>query len=351
MNFYSARLLQGVSWSMEMEKCAIAKLQHVAWDSLIMRMNGMLKDLERSTILEAKYRLFCNSSTATAAATLEHSVLVGTTGYWPSRTLQPPLHLSSEISLVCDTYQKWYSSVHASHKLEWRFELGRADVEICFSDQCTRLCSVSTYQMIILLLFNRYKSCAYKDIKRCTGLSHSQLVAPLMSLVHAKIGILVKSPPSVDLTDACRFQLNPTFYSVPEKVFIVPTFQSVNPPHSTPRAVFLRNQVDIAIRKCAKHAYPQSITQESLVLLVQDRMFKLDIPVCYRLSSSSATLPSSSVTTASAPCGTENKPHVSTLTNGARIKASDVLLRIEAAITREELARDRNENNLYRYIP
>ena len=69
----------------------------------------------------------------------------------------------------CDRYKRFYLNQHSGHKLEWRFDQGQAELSVDFSSSCKKGLVCSTYQMMILLVFNSFKRVTYKQILDMTG--------------------------------------------------------------------------------------------------------------------------------------------------------------------------------------
>jgi cullin 3 len=71
----------------------------------------------------------------------------------------------------------------------------------------------STYQMLILLVFNSQLRVTAKEIREITGIPKTQLANHLLSLAHPKVQVLQKRPNSNKLADDHKFMLNANFKS------------------------------------------------------------------------------------------------------------------------------------------
>ncbi len=97
------------------------------------------------------------------------------------------LSLSLSLSLC-----RFYLNQHSGHKLEWRYDQGQAEITVDFSKECRKALVVSTYQMMLLLVFNSFKLVTYKQLLDVTGIPKSEVANHLLSLCHPRVGVLLK---------------------------------------------------------------------------------------------------------------------------------------------------------------
>lgn len=81
-------------------------------------------------------------------------------------------------------------------KLGWRYDQGQAELTLDFNATTSKVLVVSTYQMMILLVFNSNKRVTYKQMLEMTGVPKNQIAVHLLSLCHPKVGVLLKRPVS-----------------------------------------------------------------------------------------------------------------------------------------------------------
>jgi len=192
---------------------------------------------------------------------LQLNVNVCTTGYWPSRSVQPST-LPPEVTTACDKFKRYYLNAHSGHKLEWRLDQGQAELAISFSPKVRRTVVVSTYQMMILLVFNLLKTATFKQILDKTNIPRNDIVNHLMSLAHPKVNVLAKKPPTSALEDGHMFRINPAYKSTLLKVNVpvIVIKAAVKTGNSAGVELARRHQMDAAIvrimkaRKTMKHA-------------------------------------------------------------------------------------------------
>jgi cullin 3 len=90
------------------------------------------------------------------------------------------------------TFQAFYNSKHTGRKLTFINSLGTADL-ICAFPSCKREINVSTFAMVLLLIFNERSSYSYEELAAETGIGPKDLLATLASLYIGKYKILLKN--------------------------------------------------------------------------------------------------------------------------------------------------------------
>jgi len=306
--FLATRLLAGLCESEHSEKSMIAKLKTECGYQWTNKLEGMFKDVQLSKELMEKFRAHYDTVTEDD---LQLEVIVCTTGYWPSGK-KVPCKLPQELQNAVSQYKKFYLGAHGGRKLEMRMDSGQAELQVAFSKAVKRGLILSTYQMMILLVFNSQKVASLQQLIDITGIPLYEISNHLLSLCHPKVMVLLKRPNTKELEPDHKFMLNSKYTSQLMSV-VVPLLKSVD---QTPdqaaaqdKAIQLqrRHQMDASIvrimktRKTLKHA-----------LLVAE--------VIQQLS--------------------------------ARFKAqpNDIKKRIEALIEQEYLERDPNNRGTYNYL-
>jgi len=305
--FLATRLLAGLCESEHSEKSMIAKLKTECGYQWTNKLEGMFKDVQLSKELMEKFKGYYD----TTQEDLQLDVIVCTTGYWPSGK-KVPCKMPQELSNACNQYKKFYLGAHGGRKLEMRMDSGQAELQVAFSKAVKRGLILSTYQMMILLVFNSQKVASLQQLMDITGIPQYEISNHLLSLCHPKVQVLLKRPNTKDLEPDHKFMLNAKYTSQLMSV-VVPLLKSVDQtPEQTlaqDKAIQLqrRHQMDAAIvrimktRKTLKHAL-------------------LTAEVIQQLS--------------------------------ARFKAqpNDIKKRIEALIEQEYLERDPNNRGTYNYL-
>jgi len=241
------------------EKSMIAKLKTECGYQWTNKLEGMFKDVQLSRDMMAKFKKEVYDTEK--SEDLQLNVNVCTTGYWPSRSVQPS-NLPVDVSNSCDKFKRFYLNAHSGHKLEWRLDQGQAELATTFSPKVRRTLVVSTYQMMILLVFNQLKTATFKQILDKTNIPRNDIVNHLMSLAHPKVQVLAKKPPTSALEDAHMFRINPAYKSTLLRVNVPVIIIKAATGKAAGTGVELarRHQMDASIvrimkaRKTMKHA-------------------------------------------------------------------------------------------------
>jgi cullin 3 len=154
---------------------------------------------------------------------------------------------------------------YSGRRLNFQFDKGRADVQVFFTSKTKKILTVSTYQMILLSLFNNKDTLTYQEILEQSGIPREECFLQLLSMVHPTVKVLRKAPNTKDVEDDHKFAINPK-YTNPRTKVNIPIVTSLRPPN--PNAVveeekkiqiLRRHQIDAAIvrimksRKTLKH--------------------------------------------------------------------------------------------------
>lgn len=137
------------------------------------------------------------------------------------RTIYPPA-----IDRLKTSFEQFYAQRHSGRVLSWQGNMGTADVKANFPKASSRdgppkprthELNVSTYAMIILLLFNDIPASeflTFEEIQARTNIPTNELVRNLQSLAVApKTRVLIKAPMSKDIKASDRFSFNEGFSS------------------------------------------------------------------------------------------------------------------------------------------
>jgi len=299
------------------EKAMIAKLKHgnYAWTN---KLEGMFKDIQVSkqmlkTYLQGEGKRVCGN--------MQLEVNVCTPSFWPPLTnsygSKSKALVPANIEAITKSFSEFYARDHKGKRLEWRHEQGKAELQVKFNMKTKRTLVCSTYQMLLLLIFNEATApsyiLTYEYILRKIGLPDLQIGYHLLSLCHPQLKAVNKRPGSIAMSESDQLRINPSFKSKRMRV-IVPTMETPDAvkrrlkQHQQSQTRARNNQMDAAIvrimkaRKKMKH---NVLIQE--VLLALQRRF---VPTPQRIKG-----------------------------------------RIEILINQEYLERDENHRGTYNYLP
>ncbi len=248
------------------------------------------------------------------------NAIVCTGGVWPDRnnTYLMPV----DVSVDGETLTQKYKQDHPTHRLTWSATHGYADITIQFSDSGpVKEYTVSTIQMILLLLFNQRKVWTFEQILTHTRLPRNIISGPLLALCHPKVAMIHKTPPTCDLSHGTQFKLNPLGCADDVKHIPRDCQRKTSDSDSTGFQSWTRTQCDESILRVAKHFH--IIQHAELVERVVERLSKQKVPEWYRALSIGDTL---------------------------RVRPRDIRKRIEHAIENEILRRDETNRTLYHYV-
>lgn len=92
---------------------------------------------------------------------MEISVIVMTSTFWPMSHAAAPCSFPEEMIRASKSFEQFYLSRHSGRRLTWQPSLGNADVRVTFKSRKHEL-NVSTYALVILLLFENVDSMTYQ---------------------------------------------------------------------------------------------------------------------------------------------------------------------------------------------
>lgn len=227
----SKRLLMKRSVSMDAERQMISKMKLEVGSSFTQRIESMFKDMAISEDLASNYKKHVARLGDRDPDRAELDIYVLTSTMWPLDAMAPSYRddeakkpmciFPSEVEKIRRGFEKFYLDKHSGRRLTWQANMGTADLRAYFPEmkgnKKTRELNVSTYAMVILMLFNDLpegKSMTCEEIQAKTNIPLNELTRNLQSLAVApKTRILLKEPMSkeVELTD--NFYFNEGFQS------------------------------------------------------------------------------------------------------------------------------------------
>ncbi|KAJ5101624.1 hypothetical protein NUU61_003846 [Penicillium alfredii] len=232
----SRRLLMKRSASMDAERQMISKMKMEVGNQFTQRIEAMFKDMTVSEDLTAGYKEHIKRSGDPDSKRVDLEINVLTSTMWPMEmmantkdgTVQLPCIFPREIDSLKQSFEKFYLDKHSGRKLSWQASMGTADIRATFQRSSGKVqryeLNVSTYALVILLLFNDVpdgESLTYDDIQARTRIPDHDLIRNLQSLAVApKTRVLKKDPMSKDVKPTDRFFFNHDFQSPFMKVRI-----------------------------------------------------------------------------------------------------------------------------------
>lgn len=233
----SRRLLMKRSVSMDAERQMISKMKLEVGNTFTRRIEAMFSDIAVSEDLTSSFKNHVASLGDPDPRRCELDINVLTTTIWPldatsrsSRDGEMALDFifPPSIGSLKQGFETFYLSKHSGRRLTWHPSMGTAEIRAYFPESKgkikTRELNVSTYAMVILVLFNDVPSGASlscEEIQAKTNIPIDELTRNLQSLAVApKTRILLKSPMSKDVKPSDKFSFNESFYSQFTKIKI-----------------------------------------------------------------------------------------------------------------------------------
>jgi cullin 3 len=221
------RLLLSRSVSDDAERNMIAKLKTECGYQFTSKLEGMFTDMKLSNDTMDGFRAHLGRLEGNPLNGIDMAVYVLTTGFWPTQSAAK-CNLPSEILSCCEVFKKFYLSNHSGRRLTWQTNMGTAELKANFSGKKHEL-QVSTYQMVILLLFNDSSKMTYKEIFDATAIPAPDLKRNLAALTSAKHKILEKEGSAKSIEDNDVFIFNGKFKSKLFKVKVLSVAQKETP--------------------------------------------------------------------------------------------------------------------------
>ncbi|KAI9652120.1 MAG: Cullin-3 [Trizodia sp. TS-e1964] len=237
----SRRLLLGRSLSEEVERQMITKMKMAVGNTFTAKLEGMFKDMNTSRELVDGYRNIHNNDDRPEDSKIDLAPNILTMTFWPtdamslprteplplnnSSVYQAPCEFPAELTALMASFESFYNSKHNGRKLTWMANLGSADIRATFpklpGNETGRErkyeINVSTYAMVILLLFNSVSkgdSLTFQEIQARTLIPPNELSRNLLSLAVApKTRVLLKEPMNKDIKPTDKFLFNELFTS------------------------------------------------------------------------------------------------------------------------------------------
>jgi len=305
------RLLLGRSVSDDAERNMISKLKTECGYQFTSKLEGMFTDMKVSSdSMEAFKSHIKNQDNPLNGIDL--SVYVLTTGFWPTQSTAK-CNLPNEILKCCEVFRSFYMKSHSGRRLTWQTNMGSAELKASFGTKKHEL-SVSTYQMVILLLFNERTEYSFKEIREVTAIPIPDLKRSLVALANPKSKILEKTSNPDDLKkieDSDTFAYNGKFKSKLFKVKVM----------------------SVAQRET------ETETQETRQKVDEDRKLQIEAAIVITMKSRKTM---------------EHSDLIAEVTKqlSARFMPNPLIVkkRIESLIEREYLERSKNDRKVYNYL-
>ncbi|CAF2987351.1 unnamed protein product [Rotaria sp. Silwood2] len=179
----SRRLVNQLSASDDYEKLMISKLKETCSFQYTSKFERMVQDVDVSKNLMDEYQIYCTNKNLKSI--VDFSVMVLSSNSWPFSPL-PNVILPIELKETFDNFKDFYTHHHCGRKLILLYQYSKGELQICFTKQKYTL-QVSTYEIIVLLLFNEKLNWTVEEIQDKTQIQSDLLLQVVCSLLKIKI--------------------------------------------------------------------------------------------------------------------------------------------------------------------
>lgn len=226
------RLLLGKSISNDIEKQMISRMKLELGNNFTVKMESMFKDITISEELSSGFKEHIASLGDPDPKRVELGMIMMTGNAWPTEFLGGESAEGGKTKCIYPAvlerlkrgFEKYYGEKHSGRTVSWLGHLGQADIRATFPKvpvkeggfrERRHELNVSTYAMVILLLFNDLangQSLSFEEIQARTNIPANDLVRNLQSLAVApKTRVLLKEPAGRDVKPSDRFVFNEGF--------------------------------------------------------------------------------------------------------------------------------------------
>ncbi|KAK4748496.1 hypothetical protein SAY87_015082 [Trapa incisa] len=302
------RLLFDKSANDDHERSILTKLKQQCGGQFTSKMEGMVTDLTLARENQTNFEEYL-SNNANANPGIDLTVTVLTTGFWPSYK-SFDLNLPAEMVRCVEVFREFYQTKTKHRKLTWIYSLGTCNIIGKFEAKPVELI-VTTYQAAALLLFNSSHRLSYSEIVTQLNLSDDDVVRLLHSLSCAKYKILNKEPNTKSICGTDFFEFNHKFTDKMRR-----------------------------IKKCLQIPLPPVDEKKKVIEDVdKDRRYAIDASIVRIMKSRKVLGHQQLVMECVEQLGRMFKPDFKAIKK-----------RIEDLIARDYLERDKDNQNLFRYL-
>ncbi|CAF4504041.1 unnamed protein product [Rotaria socialis] len=173
------------------------------------KMKQMCQDIEISETILVKYNQYCENQQVDHK--INFSVMILNSNTWSFST-PSNIILPNKLETILNNFNMFYKNLHNGRKLTWLHQHSKGELQTFFTQKVHKL-RVSTYQMVILLLFNDSLEWTVEQIHDQTQITIDLLISILNALVQSKILTCTQflHPTNFDMN--CKVKLSNDFKS------------------------------------------------------------------------------------------------------------------------------------------
>ncbi|CAF0900731.1 unnamed protein product [Adineta steineri] len=182
-NRLAKRLICQLSDSDDHEKSIVLQLQRKCGFEYTTKLERMLQDVDVSKMLTSDYKKYCENHHITDI--VDFSIMVLTSNSWSFSEI-PSLVVPVELKSTSNSFIDFYNHDHNGRKLIWLHQYSKGELQTSFTSQ-KYIFQVSTYQMAVLLLFNKSLTWTVERLHDETQIKLDTLLQVISSLLKNKI--------------------------------------------------------------------------------------------------------------------------------------------------------------------
>ncbi|KAJ9475483.1 putative Cell division control protein 53 (putative) [Pseudozyma hubeiensis] len=286
---FAKRLLLNRSASSDAERSMLLKLKAECGPEFTAKLETMIKDVDVSKDLMDEYERFAVKQRKDEDSPMDDfdlSVSVLTQAHWPT---YPNIEVSlpTELASAAERFEAFYQKRNSGRRLHWQHSLGTLSITTQFGKAGVKELHVSTFQAIVLMLFNKLESgqkLSYNDIRTQTGLKDEELKRTLQSLACGQIPtrVLRKLPQGKDVNDDDEFTFNDNFKNERHRIRInqIQMKETAEEQKSTEQRVFLDRELILQAAAVRVLKAKKTIKHSELITEVVDQIksrFTVDV--------------------------------------------------------------------------
>ncbi|CAF0783301.1 unnamed protein product [Adineta steineri] len=177
------RLVGQLSASDDYEESMISKLKQACGFEYTSKLQRMFQDIGVSKNLIDQYRTYCEKRKLDDI--VDFSVMVLSSNSWPF-SAPPNFVLPPELKRTFDSFTNFYTQQHNGRKLTWLHQHSKGDLQTLYTKP-KYILHVSTYQMVILLLFNKLPNWTVERMQDETQIKVDLFLQVLCGLLKSKL--------------------------------------------------------------------------------------------------------------------------------------------------------------------
>lgn len=211
----SKRLLNKLSVSNDAESAFITKLRVECGQQAIQKLASMFVDMSLSDQLQESYNKLSHGGSPGGVV---HEIRVLQTNAWPEKPDDTNIAVCDEMNLCIQAFENYYNSKHSGRKLRWMHNMGSVELRAsCYARSHTLV--VSTYQCLVLMLFNRSQQVTFRDICNATRIPSDECKRQVLSMTVNKHRLLNRDGSGKEIEDDNVVSVNTAFTN--EKIKVV----------------------------------------------------------------------------------------------------------------------------------